>query len=306
MKRVVKYNGKIIMILLFCSFSFLMFGCESDTKPIKENIAIQLSQIDSSFILEPKSFLDYTHIIISAKTIIIPTEQEQKWGQKLLRELNLEGLSNHEKAKTIQQFITENFKYKIRSPRTITDMIDIGGGNCVSHTMMGLFLLRKAGIPAKLCYEFHVKNYSAIDQWRANSAKAGHFGAGHNSHYWLMFFDGNEWQPYDSALDICGLDEFFSVRTKTQKWPYLLSFNPKRMTGAPFIIQEETGSGSTNMKNITKDIWGRAFVWNNKKVNKEEWLLFLKSFEGKNTKDFIYPLEKSIRMSIKKMSKKWF
>lgn len=306
MKRIFKFNGKIIKIILLCSFSFLFSGCKNDSKASTENKAIQIGQIDSSHNLESTSFLDYTQIIISSKTIITPTEQEQEWGHKLLKELNLQYLSNLEKATIIQNFITENFKYKIRSPRTITDMIDIGGGNCVSHTLMGLFLLRKANIPAKLCYEFHVKNYFAIDQWRANSAKAGHFGAGHNSHYWIMFFDGNEWQPYDSALDICGFEEFISVRTRTQKWPYLLSFNPKRMTGAPFIIQEETGSGSTNMKNITEDIWGRAFVWNNKKVNKEEWLVFVKSFEGKNTKEFIYPLEKSIKISIKKMSKKWF
>jgi len=176
----------------------------------------------------------------------------------------------------------------------------------MSHTLIGLFLLRLSGIPAKICYEFHVRSYLIIDQWRANQAKAGYFGAGHNSHFWIMFFDGKEWQPFDSALDITGFDEFYMKRTKTQKWPYLLSLDPKRMTGSPFIIQTETGAGTTNMVLITNSIWNRSFAWNNSKVTKEEWLGFVKLFDGIQTNTFKYPLDKDVLENLKKMSKKWF
>ena len=134
---------------------------------------------------------------------------------------------------------------------------------------MGLFLLRLSGIPAKLCYEFHIKNYFIIDQWRANSQKAAHFGAAYNSHYWILFFDGTNWQPFDTALDITGFKEFFSVRTKTQRWPYFISLNPERMTGAPFIIQQENGNGSTNLLNMTREVWSRKIIWNNNKADSQ-------------------------------------
>ncbi|MBU1013926.1 MAG: transglutaminase-like domain-containing protein [Bacteroidetes bacterium] len=251
-------------------------------------------------------FVNPYEIYISSRTIVKPSKDEVEWGVQLLKTLDLEGLSNYEKASLIENYIAQNFKYRIKSPRSIQSIIDKKGGNCVSHTIMGLFLLRLAGIPAKMCHEFHIKNYFIIDQWRANSAKAGHFGAGHNSHYWLMFFDGNKWQPYDSALDICGFDEFFSTRTKTSQWPYLLSFNPRRMTGAPFIIMQETGNGMMDMKNITKEVWSYKFEWNNKKLSRNEWIAFINLFEGKNTKDFIYPISLESKKSINQLSKKWF
>jgi hypothetical protein len=146
------------------------------------------------------TFLTIANIIISSKTIVEPSTEEIEWGNQLLKKLNLENLNCFEKAKAIQRYASDNFMYRIRSPRTINDIINIKGGNCVSHTIMGLFLLRLSGIPAKLCYEFHVKNSFVIDQWRANSQKAAYFGNCHNSHYWILFYDGSEWQPYDSAL----------------------------------------------------------------------------------------------------------
>lgn len=251
-------------------------------------------------------FLNSNKIYISSKTIVTPTKDELAWGIQVLKMLNTDGLTNYEKAGLIENYISQNFKYRIKSPRTIQSIIDKKGGNCVSHTIMGLFLLRLAGVPAKLCYEFHVKNYFIIDQWRANSAKAGYYGAGYNSHYWVMFFDGEKWQPYDSALDICGFDEFFFIRSKTQRWPYLLSLNPKKMTGAPFIIQQETGNGMQDMMNITNEIWSYEYKWNNNKVNKNEWESFVNLFDGINTKDFIYPISKESKKSINRMSKKWF
>jgi hypothetical protein len=252
------------------------------------------------------TFLNPAKIIISSKTIVEPSREEFEWGIRLLKELNLEDLDCFEKAQIIQRYVSENFKYRIRSPRIINDIIKIKGGNCISHTIMGLFLLRLSGIPAKLCYEFHVKNSFIIDQWRANSQKAAYFGRCHNSHYWILFFDGSEWKPFDSALGIIGYEEFFTVRTKTQRRPYFLSFNPKRMTGAPFIVQKETGTGTTNLVNITEDLWSRNFIWNNIKVTKEEWLGFVKSFKGKNTQDFSYPIDNQTKNIIIKMSKKWF
>lgn len=251
-------------------------------------------------------YLNVNRIIISEKTIVQPTQAEIEWGKSVLSLLNIEKLTEFEKSRVIQNYISSNFKYRIRSPRTINSIIENKGGNCVSHTIMGLFFLRLAGIPAKICYEYHIRNYSIIDKWRANRQKAGYFGASHNSHFWIMFYDGVEWQPFDSALGITGFDDFFRVRTKTQRWPYLLSFNPRRMTGAPFIVQVETGNGTKDMALITKEIWKREFKWYNEKVTREDWLEFVNAYSEIGTNDFKYPLSKSRLKNLRLMSRMWF
>lgn len=251
-------------------------------------------------------FINPLRIIISSKTLVEPTPAEVEWAKELLEGLEIEDRSNFEKAEKILRYISETYKYRIKSPRTISGFNELEGGNCVSHTIAGLFLLRMAGIPAKFCYEYHVKNWMVVDRWRANANKAAYYGAGHNSHYWVLFFDGTEWQPYDSALGICGFDQFYNVRTSTKRWPYFISLNPKRMTGAPFIIMVETGYGSKSMVNITSDIWRTRFEWNNSKVTKEEWDEFLHNFSGLDTKDFIYPVDDQLATVIRRMSLQWF
>jgi hypothetical protein len=166
--------------------------------------------------------------------------------------------------------------------------------------------LRLAGVPAKVSHELQLWNPFFVDQIRARSQKAGYFGSGYNSHYWVLFFDGKEWQPYDSALGITGFDEFFRIRTDTKRWPYLLSLNPKRMTGPPFVVEMQSDSPAAGMINITGEIWTRDSAWNNKKVTRAEWMEFVQKFAGKGFGDFIAVPDSATLKTIRKMARKWF
>ena len=251
-------------------------------------------------------YQDYRRIVVAVDRVVFPGPDEIEWGRALVRDLVKPHQSSLATAKAIQAEASGRFAYRIASPRTIAGIVAAKGGNCVSHAIMGLFLLRLAGLPARMCYEFHVRDHSPISGWQAKRRRAGHFGADHNSHFWVMFHDGLEWQPYDSALDYIGFAEFFAVRTRTQRWPYTLSFDPRRMTGAPFIVEQETGTGRTGMINITGQIWEREATWHNQKVSREDWLTFVGRFSGMGTADFVYPLDPRIQSDLLAMARAWF
>jgi len=273
--------NKTILLILFLTVNLLCFGQKVDTV-----------------------FLNPMQIILSPKHIIGINDNELEWGKQALESIVLTGLNNAEKAKKIESFVHQKFKYKIRDPKTIHEILEINGGNCLSHTIMGIYLLRLAGIPAKLCYEFQLRKPLFVDQIRAKSQKTGIFGSGYNTHVWVMFYDGSKWQPYDSALGITGFTEFFSIRTAMKDtW---ISFNPKTITGPPFLILQETGTGYTKMENITSQVWNRDFEWNNKKVSRKTWINFIEQFYNKDYEYFEKPLEKTEYNKIKKLSQEWF
>lgn len=251
-------------------------------------------------------YLDPEHIAISAKTAVEPMGEELRWGRQLLDSLDFGESSPYARARAIQRQVSRTLKYRISSPRAISEIVARRGGNCVSHSIMGLFLLRMAGVASRLCYEYHIRNHFPIDERRASRQRAAHFGANHNSHFWVMFHDGAGWQPYDSALGLVGWDEFYATRTRTQRWPYTLSFDPRRMTGAPFIVEVETGTGRTAMASITAQVWSRPFAWGNEKVSRDEWLEFVNGFEGRATGDFRFPLDAETKTKLRDMSRKWF
>jgi hypothetical protein len=242
--------------------------------------------------------------------VVVPSREEMDWGKRFLAGfaggLRPDGLTVPQRARAIQREASRTWKYRIRSPRTVGEIVAGRGGNCVSHAIMGLFLLRLSGIPARLCYEFHIRNHSAVDGWRAARERAGHYSAHHNSHFWVMFDDGSQWQPYDSALGLAGFEEFYAVRTRTQRWPYALSLNPRRMTGAPFIIELETGAGRPATVNATTEIWNREFSWANEKVSRDEWMRFVRQFDNQGTEDFAFPLAEPTAAALAAMSRKWF
>jgi transglutaminase-like putative cysteine protease len=78
------------------------------------------------------------------------------WGQQALRSLNLESLSSFEKTQKICTYLNENFRFNFQRSLSIREIIEKKGSNCVSHSLMGIFLLRLAGIPAKFAHEVHL------------------------------------------------------------------------------------------------------------------------------------------------------
>lgn len=310
-----KFRRRILAFIKNLLLTFLLLSCQetatSNSLEINKSVKKQVFNEIAGFmkILYPSNtidtvFLNPLQIILSPKHIIEINNDEWEWGKQTIKDIKLTGLNNAAKAKKIESFVQQNFKYKIRNPETIHEILEIGGGNCLSHAILGIYLLRLAGIPAKICYEFHLRKPFFIDGIRARSKKTGIFGSGYNTHVWVMFFDGSDWQPYDSALGIIGLDEFFKVRAAAKDGGNI--FKPKTITGPPFLILQETGTGYTDMENITFQLWNMDFEWNNKKVSSDTWIGFIEQFYDKGYEYFEKPLDKTKYNEIKKMSQEWF
>lgn len=284
----------IFFIIVFLLFGILLNAQKFDNADVSKAISQCVSDV----------FKDYNNILLTPEKIINPGQREIEWGRKILEELELQDLNRMEKSRKIQDYISNNYRYLIKSPRSISEINNSGGGNCVSHSIMGIFMLRLAEIPAKIVYEFQLRKPLGADQLRAKLKKTGIFGSGYNTHVWVLFYDGSEWQPFDSALGITGIDEFFLIRTATREGPYLL--DPVKRAGPPFLILEDTGKGYIDMENITSDIWDNCTKWNNSKVKQSDWAEFIKPYSELGYRYFEYPLKKEEYIRIKDMSVKWF
>lgn len=238
----------------------------------------------------------------SSNRILIIDSFSVDWGKKVLYELNLNGLTDFDKALKIKNYIHKNIGCYGRQTN-IHDIIKKQTGNCYDHARLSVFLLRLAGVPAKCVIEINLKKNVF---WWGNKAKKLHigtFGYYHNDHVWVLFYDGNSWQPYDSELDVIGMDDFV-----VHRWGKISPFYFKILPyGPPFIIWEDTGNGFISMKSITKQIWSHKPDSTYTKVSKTEWLSFLSEFEEMTYEKLYNNLfPKDMGKSIKKMCKIWY
>jgi len=222
------------------------------------------------------------------------------WGTKVINELKLNGLTAFEKATKIKNYVHKNIKCYGRE-YNIHDIIKKGKGNCYDHARISIFLLRMAGVPAKFAFEINLRNNVF---WWANKAKKQHmgtFGDYHNDHVWVLFYNGDSWQPYDSELNILGINEFVKRR-----WNYISPFYFRILPfGPPFIIWEDTGDGFYNMKAIAKQVWLNKPDSTYAKVSKSEWFNFLSEFDGSTHEKLEHDFFSDQQLkSIKRMCKK--
>ena len=190
---------------------------------------------------------------------------------------------------------------------SIREIIAKQGGNCVAHSLMGIFLLRLAGIPAKFAHEVHLtKQYRLISIYVGVWAKRANDGINsfwHNDHVWVWFRRSDAWEPFDSALDVCGYAQFYSKRFFKHK--ELSEGFAQKWTGPPFVIWEDVGEGFVGMKNITSTIINPKSMLPLK--HKDEWQEIVDLFIDWEQEDFHreYLPEHLIRR-IKAMSIRWF
>ena len=228
-------------------------------------------------------------------------------GEKIIQSLNLDGLPDFEKAQRICTYLNNNFAYNFQRSLSICEIIERQGGNCVSHTLMGIFLLRLAGVPAKFAHEVHLtKPYRLISLYVGLWAKRENDGINsfwHNDHVWVWFRNNGTWEPFDSALGVCGFGQFFEKRFYQQK--ELSKGFAQKWTGPPFVIWEDVGDGFASMKNLTSTIINPVSMAALK--YKYELQGLVDTFTGWKQEDFHkeYLSGKMIH-DIKVMSRKWF
>jgi len=254
------------------------------------------------------SLVNYQKIVFSGDEKIIHVEADAiLWGKQVLHSLNLTGLSDFEKAQRICVYLSDNFAYNFRRNSGIREIIEEKGGNCVSHTLMGIFLLRLAGIPAKFSHEVHLtKQYRLISLFVGVWAKRENDGINsfwHNDHVWVWFWHNDAWEPFDSALDVCGYHQFYEKRFFRHE--QLSEGIAQKWTGPPFVVWEDLGDGFVGMKNITSSMINSESMLGLK--HKDEWLEFVDTFIDWKQDDFHREyLPKHLIRRIKTMSIRWF
>lgn len=242
-------------------------------------------------------FLNFREIRISARSMETVDETTVAWGKKLLKDLGVADQNTMEKARNILNYIHKNCAFTPDRPKTIADFLATKKGNCYAHARLGAFLLRLAGIPAKFAYEIHLELKSSTSSIQARERGIGLFGHYHNDHFWLLFFDGNDWQPFDSALGILGYDEFTLHKVLE---PSTGVANP------PFIVWGDTGGGMTDMENITAYLWQRMKVREIRGVSEPEWQEFLSGFYEFGVEYFNQPLPEEMENRINHIARKFF
>jgi hypothetical protein len=280
------------------------------TKPILNGIffifTVLVSSLSYSQVDSISKFTDYKKILGFGKSdnerILKIDSFSIDWAKKVLDELNLSKLTNFEKALKIRDYIHKNIKCYKRQ-------VDIHGiivnktGNCWDHARISAFLLRMAGVPAKFAFEINLKKNVYWWGKKAKKQNNGTWGFYHNDHVWVLFFDGKQWQPYDSELNILGIEDFVNRRFGKIS-PYYFKMLPY---GPPFIIWEDTGQGFSNMRTITKQIWSYKTDNTYAKVNKSDWYSFLSNFEEITYDKLNHNLfPKDMEKKIKDMCKIWF
>ena len=252
--------------------------------------------------------LNHQEIVISGNENTIQVDANSiKWGQQILDSLNLEKCDAFAKAQKICKYLNDNFAYNFQRNSSIAEIIKRKGGNCVSHTLMGIFLLRLAGIPAKFAHEVHIiKQYRLISLYvgfYAQKANDGINSFWHNDHVWVWFRNIATWEPFDSALDVCGLDRFYQKRFYRHK--ELSKGLAQKWTGPPFVVWEGIGQGFDGMKNITSSIITPEAMMLLK--NTIEWQDFVNLFVDWRQDDFHKEyLPRHLIQRIKSMSIQWF
>ena len=254
------------------------------------------------------SLVNYQQIVVSGDEKIVQVEADAiAWGQQVLQSLNLESLSDFEKAQKICAYLSNNFAYNFQRSMSIREITKRKGGNCVSHTLMGIFLLRLAGIPAKFAHEVHItKQYRLISLFVGLWAKRENNGINsfwHNDHVWAWFKNTNTWEPFDSALNVCGFDQFY--RKRFFKHKELSEGFAQKWTGPPFVVWEDVGNGFVGMENITSSIINPEALKG--MANKHEWQELVNLFNNWEQDDFHQEyLPKHLIRRIKTMSVQWF
>jgi hypothetical protein len=254
------------------------------------------------------SSVNFQKIIFFGNEKIIQVEPDSiKWGKQVLRSLNLGSLSDFEKAQNICTYLNDNFRFNFQRNLSIREIIEKKGGNCVSHALMGIFLLRLAGISAKFAHEVHlIKQYRLISLYVGVWAKRKNNGINsfwHNDHVWVWFRTSDTWEPFDSSLDVCGFDPFYNKRFFKHK--ELSEGFAQKWTGPPFVIWEDVGEGFVGMKNITSTIIDPASMLALK--DKDAWQEFIDLFIDWKQDDFHKEyLPEHLLGRIKTMSIQWF
>lgn len=129
---------------------------------------------------------------------------------------------NYQKAKTLLNWLSNNFEWKATDyeKRTVNEIIIRKGGNCFELAMVYMALLKELNLVYRPIAEINIHKLSeqreqtANEKVKASGNKMSVFGKQHNDHRWVEIFDEKtkEWIPADPTMGIIGFDQWLKAR----------------------------------------------------------------------------------------------
>jgi hypothetical protein len=139
--------------------------------------------------------------------------------------------------------------FGLGAPRTLEQIVERRGGNCVSYAVLAVAVLRSHGIPARLVVEEVCTNVSLL---RAPACLVrAPIGPTLNGHVWLEADVDGRWLPADAELGIFGDDEWSAARLLRGVSIDALGLRIKERWKFPLRIRRLDASGQPD-ENVTE------------------------------------------------------
>jgi len=125
------------------------------------------------------------------------------------------GADEHASAREIVMGVHERMRilasaFGIGMPKTLGDIVERAGGNCVSHAVLATVVLRQQGFSTRLMVE---DVYTDASLLRAPGALlAVPIGPTLNGHVWIETLADDEWIPADPQLGLYGTEDWIRAR----------------------------------------------------------------------------------------------
>jgi len=243
------------------------------------------------------AFVDPGTLHVRKGVVEQPSEPVFAWGRETLAELEVSGLTPEQTATRIAQRIHDSFAFTPDRLPNLDAFLEQQGGNCYAHARLGAFMLRLAGVPSRFVYEVHLEHKSPSASEAARERGIGLFGQYHNDHFWVLYYDGRRWVPFDSTLGIANYDDF--IRVKVEQ-PAGGVANP------PFLLFEESPEPDSAMVNVTAEFWRQVGVDTLPRVAVEDWRALLDSVGRFEVDDMMRPLSAENEATIARVARPFF
>lgn len=151
--------------------------------------------------------------------------------------------------------------------RSVAEILERGGGNCLEQADVVRALLGEIGIPTRRIREVNIQPQSA-DRARGSrelmgrmGLRASVFGFQHNDHVWIEYFDkaSGEWLPADPTLNLIGRKAWSRARLGFGPRP-VHEIIPSRDMLVPIAIFVETGDPARPYLDRTRHYLIEAFA----------------------------------------------
>jgi hypothetical protein len=245
----------------------------------------------------PETFLSPEVLYVRVGVVERPGDDVLAWGRDALSRLDVAGLPVDERAARIAGFIHDQFAFTPDRLPDLSAFLDRRGGNCYAHARLGAFMLRLADVPARFVYEVHLEHKTPSASASARERGIGLFGQYHNDHFWVLWYDGERWLPFDSTLGIADYDDFIRVKIESPEGGVA---NP------PFLLWREPAVPGDPMENVTAEFWDQVGVETLPRVPVTDWRALLETVGRLQVADLMHPISAAHEQAIARVARPFF